>query len=76
MRHKTLLSRRDFVCCGAALIVGVTDAFGAPHTAGQALTVSKDRPVLAFLQQVPGDVLHGSRRERLRRGRKARAAGV
>ena len=48
MRHKTLLSRRDFVCCGAALIVGVTDAFGAPHTAGQGLTVSKDRPYWRF----------------------------
>jgi hypothetical protein len=48
MRHKAFLSRREVLYCGAALIVGVTDAFTDSHLVDQALTVSNDRPYWHF----------------------------
>jgi hypothetical protein len=48
MRPETILSRRQVLFCGAALILGVKDARSEPHLIDQALTVSHDRPYWRF----------------------------
>ena len=48
MEHRTCLSRRELLYSGAALIAGVTEVFGIPRPAHQALTVSTDRPYWRF----------------------------